>query len=251
MEFYLNENESLHDLNLKGYKIIQSTKCFKFGTDAVLLAHFADVKKGDSVVDLGTGQGIIPIILCARTNVKKVFGIEIQQKLYDMAQRSVLYNNLSDKIIIINADLKEPIPSLPKGEFDVVTCNPPYKPCGGGLENEIFEIKAAKHEILCNLEDVIKCGAQLLRFSGRLCICHRPERLCDIICLMRQYDVEPKRLRFVHGKSNKAPSLVLIEGKRGAKAGIEISPPLIIHNEDGTYTNEVNLIYGREQTNEK
>ncbi len=219
---HLKENETLEDLQINGLKIIQSTDCFRFGTDAVLLSHFANPKKGERIVDLGTGTGIIPILMSAMANSKEIIGIELLSQSAQMATRSVALNNLEDKIKIINADLRNLDGILPKGEFDLVTCNPPYKAEGSGIINEKESIISARHETTCTLEDVIKTSSTLLRFGGRLCMVHKPERLSDIIVLMRKYKLEAKRLHFVLPNINKEPSLILIEGKRGAKSGIRI-----------------------------
>lgn len=241
----LKDGEKLHDLQLDGYQIIQSDDTFRFGLDAVLLADFANAKKGETAVDLGTGQGIIPILLCAKTEVKSVTGVEIQEKLADMASRSVIYNKLTDKINIINADLKMLDGKLDKASYDLVVCNPPYKPLKHGLKSESYEILAAKHELLCTIDDVVKAASSLLKFGSRLCMCCRPERLFDIMNTMRKYKVEPKRIRFVHGKAQKPPSLLLIEGKRGSNPGLKVEAPLIVYNNDGAYTKETEMIYGR------
>lgn len=223
----LKENETLEDLQINGLKIIQSTDCFRFGTDAVLLANFAEPKKGDRIVDLGTGTGIIPIAMSAKANVKEIIGIELSKESAQMAKRSVALNQLDDKIKIIQADLRSLDGIIPKGEFDLVTCNPPYKAEGSGIINEKEPLISARHETTCTLEDVIRTSASLLRFGGRLCMVHKPERLSDIIVFMRKYKIEAKRLHFVLPNSNKEPSLILIEGKRGAKSGIRIKQLIV------------------------
>lgn len=250
MENFLRDGEVFHDLNINGFKIIQRDDVFRFGMDAVLLADFAKPARHEKTVDLGTGQGIIPILLCAKTKVSSVIGVEIQEKLCDMAQRSVLYNDLSDRIKIINADLKKLDNILEKAYYDLIICNPPYKPLNRGLKSESFEIMAAKHEILCTLADVVKASSALLRFAGRLCLCCRPERLFDIMDTMRRHSIEPKLLRFVHGKINKAPSLLLIEGKKGVNPGLVVQPPLVIYNADQSLTDEVQSIYKGSNTDE-
>lgn len=218
----LKETETVEDLQINGLKIIQSPDCFRFGTDAVLLSHFAEPRKGDKIVDLGTGTGIIPIVMSSKADVKEIIGIELSKESAQMAKRSVALNQLEEKINIIQADLRSLDGIIPKGEFDLVTCNPPYKAEGSGIINEKEPLISARHETTCTLEDVIRTSATLLRFGGRLCMVHKPERLSDIIVLMRKYKIEAKRLHFVLSNMGKEPSLILIEGKRGAKSGIRI-----------------------------
>ena len=218
---------------------------FHFTTDTILLADFANHKKNDKAVDLCTGCGTIPMLWMRKNPPKLVYGVEIFEQGADMLNRSAEHNNCADVVKGVCADLKELKGVIPFGAFDLVTCNPPYKLSGGGIKSEEKHELAARHEQNCTLEDVIAVGAKLLQFSGRLCICQRPERLTDAMNLMRKYDVEPKRLRLVQGKSSKAPKLFMLEGKRGAKAGnLVIMPTLIIENEDGTFTDEMNEIYG-------
>ena len=218
---------------------------FHFTTDTILLADFANHKKTDKAVDLCTGCGTIPMLWMRRNPPKEVFGVEIFEQGADMLNRSAEHNNCADRVKGICADLKELKGVLPFGAFDLVTCNPPYKLSGGGIKSEEKHELVARHEQNCTLEDVISVGAKLLQFSGRLCICQRPERLTDAMNLFRKYDVEPKRLRLVQGKSSKAPKLFMLEGKRGAKEGnLVIMPTLIIENEDGSFTDEMNEIYG-------
>ncbi len=227
-----------------GIEIIVSDS-FHFTTDTILLADFAKVRKSDRAVDLGTGCGTIPMLWMRHNPPKEVYGVEIFSTGADMLRRSAEHNFLSEIIHSVCADLRDLKGKIPFGYFDLVTCNPPYKLSGGGVESgEIHELHA-RHEHTCTLEDVIATASRLLQFSGRLCICQRPERLTDAMCLMRKYDVEPKRLRLVQGKGHKAPKLFLLEGKRGSKEGnLVTEPTLIIENEDGTFTEEMNSIYG-------
>ncbi len=241
-----NEFERIDDLYFKNYKIIQDKRLFCFGTDAVLLADFASVKKNGTVVDLGCGNGIIPLLLCGKKEPQKIIGIEIQEPSAMLAERNVVLNGLSDKITILNADLKEATSLLPKGKFDHVVSNPPYKEKGSGILNPKDSLKIARHEILCELSDIIRTAADLLRFSGTFTLIHRPERLSDILCFMREYGIEAKRLRMVFPTPSLKPDMVLIEGKRGAKPKLTVEPPLILHNPDGSYTKEVMEIYGKE-----
>ncbi|MBR3971316.1 MAG: methyltransferase [Ruminococcus sp.] len=218
---------------------------FHFTTDTILLADFANHRRNDKAVDLCTGCGTIPMLWMRHNPPKQVFGVEIFSEGADMLSRSAKHNNVSDRVEAVCADLKELKGILPFGAFDLVTCNPPYKLTGGGIKSEEKHELVARHEENCTLEDVIAVGSKLLQFSGRLCICQRPERLTDAMNLMRKYDVEPKRLRLVQGKLSKAPKLFLLEGKRGSKEGnLVVQPTLIIENEDGTFTDEMNAIYG-------
>lgn len=239
----LHEGERFEPLG-NGIEIIVSDT-FHFTTDTILLAHFAEHKKTDKAADLGTGCGTIPMLWMRHNPPKEVFGVEIFPEGADMLRRSAEHNSLEKRITAVNADLRELKGVLPFGYFDLVTCNPPYKLSGGGIESiETHELHA-RHEHTCTLEDVIATGAKLLQFSGRLCICQRPERLTDAMDLMRKYDVEPKRLRLVQGKSHKAPKLFLLEGKRGSKQGnLVVMPTLVVENEDGGFTQEMNEIYG-------
>ncbi len=227
-----------------GVEIVVSDE-FHFTTDTILLADFAKHRRKDKAVDLCTGCGTIPMLWMRKNPPKKVYGVEIFREGADMLRRSAEHNGVADIVEAVCADLKELKGVLPFGAFDLVTCNPPYKLSGGGIKSEEKHELVARHEENCNLEDVISVGAKLLQFSGRLCICQRPERLTDAICLMRKYDVEPKRLRLVQGKAGKAPKLFLLEGKRGSKEGnLVVEPVLVVENEDGTFTAEMDSIYG-------
>ncbi len=226
----------------KGYFVYVS-KNHTFGTDAVLLADFAGVKKTKNSCDLGTGCGIIPLILLRDDKTRDAFGVEISEEAALLAQRSA-DEFAKGKLKIINSDLKELKGKIPFGEFELVTCNPPYKASGAGLLSTTDADKTARHETKCSLEDVIEVSSRLLRSSGSLCMCQRPERLSDMINLMRQYKIEPKRLRIVCKKQGVEPWLVLLEGKRDAKSGMRIMPPLFVYEENGEYTKEMLSIYG-------
>jgi len=232
----VHENERLDELN--NLKIIQNPKGFCYGTDAVILANFSKAMRGEVVVDFCTGTGAVPLLMVQKTKAEKFFGIEILPEVYDMAKRSVELNNLMDKITIINDNIIN-APEIFKGKtVDVVTCNPPYMNQGGGFQNGDEAIKAARHEVFCTIEDVILSASKILRFGGRLYLIHKCERLCDIFVYMRKYNLEPKKLQYVIPKINKAPNLVLIEGMKGAKPYLHTLPPLVIYNEDNTYTKE-------------
>lgn len=239
----LHQDERLEPLG-SGIEIIVSDS-FHFTTDTILLSHFAKHRKSDKAVDLCTGCGTIPMLWMRENPPKQVYAVEIFEQGADMLRRSAEHNSLSEIIIPVCADLKELKGVLPFGAFDLVTCNPPYKLSGAGVASEDTHELHARHELACTLEDVISVGAKLLQFSGRLCICQRPERLTDAMNLMRKYDVEPKRLRLVQGKRSKAPKLFLLEGKRGSKQGnLVVEPTLIVEEEQGGFTQEMNDIYG-------
>lgn len=242
----LKQNERIDDLQYRGYKIIQNPKEFCFGVDAVLLANFPKVKKGDIVVDFGTGSGIIPILIYAKTGAKEIIGFEIQGYMADMANRSVKLNNITEGVRIINDDLKNWKDYILPSSCDIITCNPPYKDMGTAIINPKDSMAIARHEIACNLEDIISNASKLLKFNGKLCIVHRPQRLADIFCLMRKYKIEPKRLRFVHPNTKKPPSMVLIEGARSGSTELRVSEPLFIYDEDGKYSKEIDDIYDRD-----
>lgn len=242
---FLKDDETLDDLQLGGIFVIQKREAFRFGIDAVLLANFAKVKRGMSVIDLCSGTGIIPFILAGKTEASYIRGVEIQEEMVEMANRSVKYNNLQNRIEFINEDLKnlELLKSLPKAE--VVTVNPPYKLRNSGIINPNDKNAIARHEICCTLEDVIIACRVLLKDNGRMYMVHRPERIADILCLMRKHRIEPKVIRMVHPNTKKAPNIVLIEGQRDGGAFLKWEPPLYVYNDEGKYTEEIERIYGR------
>ena len=239
----LKVNERIDDLHRNGYTIIQDPKKFCFGIDAVLLSDFAKAKKDEIVFDIGTGTGIIPILMSAKTDAKKYFAIDIQQESADMARRSIKLNKLTDKIEVFHLDIKNVFEKFEKNSINVVTSNPPYMNMGGGLINEYDAKAIARHEIFCNLDDIVKATSLLLKPNGRFYMVHRPNRLCDIICTLRNYKLEPKTIRFVQPYENKEPNMVLIESVKNGKAFMKILPNLIIYNKDKQYTDEINRIY--------
>lgn len=245
MELIL-EGERLDDLERKGYKIIQNPKKFCFGMDAVLLTGFSKVKEGERCLDLGTGTGIIPILLEARTQGEHFTGLEIQEESADMAARSVQYNHLEEKVDIVVGDIKEASQIFGAASFDVVTSNPPYMNDLHGLKNPELPKAIARHEVLCTLEDVVREAARLLKPGGRFYMVHRPFRLVEIIRVMSQYKLEPKRLRMVHPYIDREPNMVLIEGVRGGKAMLKVEKPLIVFEEINVYTDEVKKLYEKE-----
>lgn len=239
----INDYERVDDLHCKGYLIIQDPKKFCFGIDAVLLSNFANVKKNEIVMDLGTGTGIIPILLEAKTEGKLFIGIEIQKESVEMAKRSVELNGISEKVKIECTDIKEAEKNYKLSSFDVITSNPPYMINGGGLINNYTPKAIARHELLCTLEDIIKCASKLLKYGGRFYMVHRPYRLADIFDCMRKYNIEPKKIRFIHPYIDKEPNMVLIESIRSAKPMLKILPPLVIYKKKGEYTEEIYKIY--------
>ena len=244
MNIELKPGERLDDLQRNGYKIIQDPGRFCFGMDAVLLSGFAKVKPGERVVDLGTGTGIIPILLEARSKGASFTGLEIQPESADMARRSVALNGLQDRIDIVEGDIKDASKIFGASSFHVVTTNPPYMTAQHGLTN-LYEAKTfARHEVLCNLEDIIRESARLLMPGGRFYIVHRPFRLAEIISLMVQYRMEPKRMRLVYPYVDREPNMVLIEGLRGGKSRMTVEKPLIVYKEPGKYTDEIYNVYG-------
>ena len=219
------------------------SKNHTFGTDAVLLADFATTKKVKTHVDLGTGCGIIPLLLLRDRMTASSIGVEISDEAVELAEKSAK-EYAENSLTVLHLDLKDLKGKLPFGTFDLVTCNPPYKASGAGILSEGDRDIVARHETMCTLEDVIETGSKLLKSSGSLCICQRPERLSDIFCLMREYKVEPKRLRTVCKKSGEEPWLVLVEGKRDAKPSLRIMPTLFVYDEKGELSEEMIKIYG-------
>lgn len=249
MEIKLKPEERLDDLQINGYQIIQNPEKFCFGIDAVLLSTFAKVKRGELAIDLGTGNGIIPLLLEAKNNGKKFVGLEIQEESADLARRSVQLNNLEDKIEIVDGDIKEAGNLFGTASFHVVTTNPPYMIGDHGIKNLEDCKTIARHEVLCNLEDIVRESSRLLQFKGRFYMVHRPFRLAEIFATMMKYGIEPKRMRLVHPYVDKEPNMVLVEGMKGGKSRITVEPPLIVYNEDGSYTSEILEWYGEMKEN--
>lgn len=239
----LLEGERIDDLQCKGYEIIQDPKRFCFGVDAVLLAHYARVKEGDRVLDLGTGTGIIPILLNAITPGAHFTGLEIQAASVDMAKRSVLLNGIGDKVDMIEGDIKEAAALFDAASFQVVTSNPPYMTNQHALQNDYEPKTIARHEVLCTLEDVVAAAAKLLVPGGRFYMIHKPFRLPEIISVMKEYRIEPKELRMIHPYVDKEPTMVLIGGVRGGRPMMKVAPPLVLYKEKNVYTGEVYKIY--------
>ena len=244
MQVTIKENERIDDLQRNGYRIIQDPDRFCFGMDAVLLSGFASTKPGDKVLDMGTGTGIIPILMEAKTEAAHLTGLEIQPESADMALRSVQLNELQDKISIVTGDIKEAKTIFPKASFHVITSNPPYMIGQHGLVNPHGEKAIARHEILCTLEDVIENAAALLVPGGHFYMVHRPFRLAEIITTLTKYRLEPKRMQLVYPYTDKEPNMVLIEAVRGGKSRMQVEKPLIVYEKPGVYTQEIYDVYG-------
>lgn len=240
----LSEGERLDDLQLNNCHIIQNPEKFCFGMDAVLLSGFAKIKKGETVLDMGTGTGILPILLAAKTEGRSFTGLELQAESADMARRSVSLNSMQDRIDIVNGDIKEASHIFGAASYDVVVTNPPYMNENHGIINPDAPKAIARHEIKCNLEDVIGQAAKVLKVNGRLYMVHRPFRLVDIMELTVKYKLEPKRLRMVYPYADREPSMVLVEAIKGGKRRLTVEKPLIIYNENREYTEEIKRDYG-------
>lgn len=243
-DIILKENERIDDLQRNGYCIIQDPDRFCFGMDAVLLSGFATAKDGAQVLDLGTGTGIIPILLAAKTKAAHLTGLEVQADSADMAGRSVALNGLEEKINIVTGDIKEADKLFHAASFDVITCNPPYMIGAHGLKNPEDAKAIARHEILCTLEDVISQAAKLLVPGGRFFLVHRPFRLAEIIVTLTKYRLEPKRMRLVYPFADKEPNMVLLEAVRGGRPRMTVEKPLIVYSEPGVYMPEIYEVYG-------
>lgn len=240
----LKPEERLDDLQIKGFEIIQHPGKFCFGMDAVLLSNFARVKKGERVLDLGTGTGIIPILLAAKTEGQGFVGLEIQEESADMARRSVAHNSLEDRVEIVDGDIKEAATIFGPASFDVITTNPPYMIGQHGISNPSDTKAIARHEVLCTLDDILKESARILKPKGRFYMVHRPFRLAEILSKMVAVGIEPKRMRLVHPFVDKEPNMVLIEGLRGGNSRMTIEKPLIVYKEVGVYTEDLLSEYG-------
>lgn len=243
-EKQLREGERLDDLQIKGYEIIQHPGRFCFGMDAVLLSSFAKVKKGEHALDLGTGTGILPILLEAKNEGAYYVGLEIQEESADMARRSVAYNGLEDRIEIVTGDIREAAERFGAASFEVITTNPPYMIGEHGLKNENEALYIARHETLCTLDDILRESAKILKVKGRFYMVHRPFRLPEIFSKMCAYGIEPKRMRLVYPHADKEPNMVLIEGMKGAKPRLKAEPPLVVYEENGEYTRGILEVYG-------
>ncbi len=239
----LYDGERLDNLQIKGYEIIQNPGRFCFGMDAVLLSSFAAVRKGERALDLGTGTGILPILLEAKNEGVQYAGLEIQEVSADMARRSVEYNGISDKVEIITGDIKEAADIFGASSFEVITTNPPYMIGKHGLKSDNEAVQIARHETLCTLDDVLRESAKILKVKGRFYMVHRPFRLPEIFVKMCAYGIEPKRMRLVYPYVDKEPNMVLIEGRKGGNPRMTVELPLIVYEKDGRYTEELMKMY--------
>ena len=240
----LKSDERLDDLQINGYEIIQHPGKFCFGMDAVLLANFARVKQKECALDLGTGTGIIPILLTAKTEGMHFTGLEIQEESADMARRSVAHNHLEEKVDIVTGDIKEAAELFGPASFDVITTNPPYMIGQHGLKNPSETKAIARHEILCTFADITAAAKKLLKNKGKLFLVHRTFRLSEILCQLSKDGLEPKRIRFVHPYIDKEPNIFLLEAVKGGKSRMTVEPPLIVYEKAGKYTEEIYKIYG-------
>ena len=242
----IREDETLDDLQLNNIFVIQKKSGFRFGMDAVLLANFATIKKNDNILDLCSGTGIIPFIIAGKRKFNKIVGIEIQEEMVDMAKRTSIYNKLDEKIKFIVGDLKD-IDLLKKlGKFDVITVNPPYKLKNSGIINENSKESIARHEILCDIDDVIKAANILLKDRGRFFMVHRPERIVDILTTMRKYKIEPKLIKLIQPNEEKSPNLLLIEGHKNGGQFLKWEKTLYVYDKLGNYTKELVNIYSED-----
>ena len=242
----LKENERIDDLQYKGLKIIQNINGFCFGIDSVLLSDFAkEIKPKSKVLDLGTGTGIISILLCGKTELQEIIGVEIQKDVAEMAEKSIRLNKLENRIKILNEDIKEICKKFTANSFDAIVTNPPYKKENTGLISKDRSQLISRHEIMCNIEDIAKVSSNLLNSNCSIYMVHRPDRLIDIIESFRKYKLEPKKIRFIYPKTNKEPNLVLIKATKNGKQFLKVEKPLIIYNNDGTYTDEILEIYNK------
>lgn len=247
MSFEVRDGERLDDLQAGGLQIIQSDEVFSFSLDAVLLAHYVSLKRRDRVIDLGTGNGVIPLLLTTRDGggprTGEIVALEIQERLAEMAERSVRGNGLQETIKVVGGDTRQATKMFGHESFDLVVCNPPYRPAGIGDQSLNEHVKIAKHEITCTLEQAIEAAAGLCKYNGKVAFVHRPDRLADIFTLMRGHKLEPKRMLLVHPKLDKRPNILLVEAIKGGKPELRIDPPLIVHNEDGSYSQAIQDIY--------
>ena len=243
-EIKLKEKERLDDLQLSGLRIIQDPERFCFGMDAVLLSGFVKAKRGDELLDLGTGTGILPLLLSAKTQCGHLTGLEIQEESADMARRSVALNHLEKKISIVTGDLKEAGTIFAPASFDCITCNPPYMIGNHGIQNPEAPKAIARHEILCTFEDVAAATEKLLKSGGKFFLVHRPFRLAEIIVTLTKHKLEPKRMRLVYPFADKEPNMVLIEAVRGGNSRMTVEAPLILFEAPGIYSQEIQRDFG-------
>ncbi|MDU9419297.1 tRNA1(Val) (adenine(37)-N6)-methyltransferase [Staphylococcus lloydii] len=238
----LLEHERLDYLMKEHLRIIQNDEVFSFSTDALLLGHFTEVRKNDSIMDLCSGNGVVPLLLSYKTK-RQIDGIEIQHQLIDMANRSIAFNQLTAQIQMYEMDLKAVRTQFKPSQYSLVTCNPPYFKSNQLHQHQKNAHKIARHEIMCSLEDCCIAARHLLKQGGRLVMVHRAERLMDVLSNMRDSGIEPKKLYFVYSKKEKDAQTIVVEGRKGGNQGLAIQPPFYIYNEDGTYTSEMREVY--------
>lgn len=244
----LLSGERIDDLQFKGLRVIQNPSLFCFGTDAVLLSSFANVRKGQTVIDLGTGCGVIALLLAGRTEARKIIGIEIQKAVADMAIRSVALNGCQERIEIMNMDLKDAPKALGCGCADAIVCNPPYGKHNGGLHSAADAQRIARHEVACTLEDCILAAEKLLKNGGRAAFIHQSDRFMELLNLLQKHHLEPKRIRMIQPRMDRAPNLMLVEGVKQGKSGVVWLPPIIIRGENGEYTQELLRMYHKQDS---
>ena len=245
IEQYVHSDETVEDLQLNSLMLIQKKDGFRFGTDAVLLSDFAKDIRSSRTLDMCTGTGAVAFLLAGKTKTPIIEAIEIQHEIADMAKRSAMLNSLSERVHITEGDLREFEKYYKKRSFDVITCNPPYAPAGTALLNSADSHTISRHEIMCTLTDVMRVSGKLLKHGGHLVMVHRPSRLADIMTAMREYEIEPKRIRMVYPNSKKPPNLILIDGTYKGGRELKFLPPLFIFDDEGKYTAEIDNIYGR------
>lgn len=243
----LKENERIDDLEFKGLKIIQNSTGFCFGIDSILLSDYAKtIKKGSNIIDIGTGTGIIGILLSKKTENTNIIGIEIQSEVADMARRSIELNNISDRFKVENINIKQVFDIISPNTIDAIVTNPPYMKQNSGAPNIEMKKLISRCEVECTLEDIVKISYKLLKSKGEFYMVHRAERIVDIFYQLRKNKLEPKNIRFIHPKKEKAPNLVLIKAVKDGGKNLKIEAPLIVYNENGEYTNEILKIYNKE-----
>ena len=243
------ENIRTDDLQINNLKLMQNPNLFCFGTDAVLLANFAKIKKNATVLDIGTGNGIIPVLLTAKTYAKKIYALEIQNESFELAIKNFELNGLSDIIEGVLGDINDTSP-FENNYFDYITCNPPYKPIGNGIANTTDAVKIARHEVLCTLDGIVKNASKFLKPSGKLAMVHKPERMAELIYTYKKYGIEAKRIQMVYSRVGASPCLVLIEGTKGGKAELKFEKPLFIYDENGNYTANIDKLYKKSKETE-
>ena len=242
-QYLLRANERIDDLQRDGLRIIQNREGFCFGIDAVLLSDFVSVKKNASVLDIGTGTGILPILLSAKSSARSIIGIDIMEDMIEMARRSVAINGLEDLIQMECMDLKQAPEQLGRARFDTIVCNPPYSKSNGGESSKAPLKAAARHEIECTLRDVVESAAKMLNDRGKAAFVLHSGRFFELMLLMHHYGIEPKRVRLVHSYIDRPPKLVLVEGIKGGHPHVQWMAPLVIHQADGSITTEIHQIY--------